>query len=129
MLLTCVEVRGFLTQHVPWCHHNPSEHCLLCAGGVDAQHREAHAAFTASLEKVVSAHRGTPVQDRESVVAQLALQSSSAARLQRQTHLGTLNMASVEEEATDLTAAGALPLSQMAFKVDCAAFLPGGRGG
>jgi hypothetical protein len=57
------------------------------------------------------------VQDMDSVMAQLALQSSSAARLQRQTHLGALNMVSVEEEATDFTAAGALPLSHMTFKV------------
>lgn len=62
---------------------------------------------------------GTPVQHRESFVATLALQSSSAARLQRSTHLTTLNMASVEEEEGIGSAAssGGLPLSQTAFKV------------
>lgn len=34
--------------------------------GGDAQHREAHAAFTASLEKVVSAHRGRSASRHES---------------------------------------------------------------
>lgn len=55
------------------------------------------------------------------MVAQLALQSSSAARLQRQTHLNTLNMSSMEEEAstqgTQEQHRAALPLSQLAFKV------------
>lgn len=65
-------------------------------------------------------HAGAPVQRREHVVAQLALQSSSAARLQRHTHLNTLNMSSMEEEASSSTeeqARAALPLSQLAFKV------------
>jgi hypothetical protein len=58
------------------------------------------------------------VQHRESFVATLALQSSSAARLQRSTHLTTLNMASVEEEEGGAAASsGGLPLSQTAFKV------------
>lgn len=67
------------------------------------------------------------------VAAQLALQSSSAARLQRQTHLNTLNMSSFEEEHGSSGISGnsgiaaeqqqqqarktLLPLSQLAFKV------------
>jgi hypothetical protein len=67
------------------------------------------------------------VAQREHVVAQVALQSSSAARLARQTHLNTLNMCSMEEEVTAAEASTQmtttqqqqqqLPLSQLAFKV------------
>lgn len=73
---------------------------------------------------------------RESLVAQLALQSSSAARLQRQTHLTTLNMASVEEEtagtalspsAAAAAAASTLPLSQLSFKALLRASLAAAR--
>lgn len=75
---------------------------------------------------------------RESLVAQLALQSSSAARLQRQTHLTTLNMASVEEDtgsgtaalspsAAAAAAASTLPLSQLSFKALLRASLAAAR--
>lgn len=53
---------------------------------------------------------------RDHIVAQLALQSSSAARLQRQTHVNTINMSSLEEDSAQHTQ---LPLSQLAFKVSC----------
>lgn len=77
-------------------------------------------------------------QPREHVAAvgQLALQSSSASRLLRQTHLNTLNMSSMEEHeapagVTAVSTTGVslhdtssssstdtqLPLSQLAFKV------------
>ena len=68
---------------------------------------------------------GTPLANRELLFAQLALQGSSAARLQRQTHTATLNMASTDEEVQDAAAAvqsapqSNLPLSQLTFKVRC----------